>query len=252
MLTPYNRRITRQQMLKLLDRIETLPGEAVTLYISNTLPVPDMEKMLANARLPVPVAEYVASETGKSPTGSVLFWGAQYKALLKPPFPFVESPVLYGYEGDILRSLLNRDYVIAVLLVRLGMYSIGVFKGEQLLSGKSGTGLVHSRHKKGGSSQHRFERHREKQIEYFFTRVCGHVREQVEPYLDALDYVRYGGERLTINSFRKQCQFTRRLDDRVIETLLGIREPKRASLQTAIEEVWSGKLTEWRDEPLDS
>jgi hypothetical protein len=156
MLTPYNRRITRQQMLKLLDRIETLPGEAVTLYISNTLPVPDMEKMLANARLPVPVAEYVASETGKSPTGSVLFWGAQYKALLKPPFPFVESPVLYGYEGDILRSLLNRDYVITVLLVRLGMYSIGVFKGEQLLSGKSGTGLVHSRHKKGGSSQHRF------------------------------------------------------------------------------------------------
>jgi hypothetical protein len=251
MLVPHNRRITRQQVLKLLDRMETLPGEAVTLYMPHNLSAPDREKMLVNARLPGPVAESVAAETGKSRTGAVLFWGVQYKALLKPPFPFIESPVLYGYDGEILRSMMNRDYVIAVLLIRLGLYSIGVFKGEQLLSGKSGTGLVHSRHKKGGSSQRRFERHREKQIEYFFTRVCGHVREQVEPYLDVLDYVRYGGEFLTINSFKKQCQFTKRLDDRVIDALLGIREPKRASLQTAIEEVWSSKLIEWRDEPLD-
>jgi hypothetical protein len=51
---------------------------------------------------------------------------------------------------------------------------------------------VHSRHRQGGSSAHRFERHREKQIESFFTRVCGHAQEHLEPYLKQLDHVIYG------------------------------------------------------------
>jgi hypothetical protein len=249
MLVPHHRRITRKQTLNLLDRLETIQGEARSLYMPHSFPVSEIEKMLMTAGLPVPVRQFIADETGKSTTGAVLFWGERYKALLKPPFPFEESPVFYGYEGDIICSLMNQDYLVAVLLVRLGMYSIGIFKGEQLLSSKSGTGLVHSRHKKGVSSQRRFERHREKQIEYFFTRVCSHVREQVEPYLDILDYVRYGGEHFTINSFRKQCAFTKKLDNHVIEALLGTRDPKRASLQSAIEEAWSSKLIEWRDEP---
>jgi hypothetical protein len=249
MLVPHHRRITRKQTLNLLDRLETIQGEARSLYMPHSFPVSEIEKMLMTAGLPVPVRQFIAVERGKSTTGAVLFLGEQYKALLKPPFPFEESPVFYGYEGDIIRSLMNKDYLVAVLLVRLGMYSVGIFKGEQLLSSKSGTGLVHSRHKKGGSSQRRFERHREKQIEYFFTRVCGHVREQVEPYLDMLDYVRYGGEHITVNSFRKQCAFTKKLDNHVIEALLGIRDPKRASLQAAIEEAWSSKIIEWRDEP---
>ena len=248
MLVPYNRRITRKQMLRLLDRLETMPGEGVSLYMPPGLDVPGVEKMLTAARLSGEVVHYISGETSKAPTGAVLFWGTQYKSLLRPPFPFEESPVFYGYEGDILLSLISKDYLVAVLLVRLGMYSIGIFEGEQLLSSKSGTGLVHSRHKKGGSSQHRFERHREKQIEYFFTRVCGHVRDQVEPYLDKLDYVRYGGEHITINSFRKQCPFVKKLDNYVIEVLLGVRDPKHSTLQAAIEEAWSGRITEWRDE----
>lgn len=249
MLTAHNRRASRQQTLNLLDWLESVPGEAMSIYIPHGNSVPDIENMLVSARLPGETARSVSAEAEKSPTGTILFWGQQYKALLRPPFPFAESPVFYGYNGEIVRSLLSRDYLVVVLLVRLGMYSIGVFKGEQLLSSKSGTGLVHSRHKKGGSSQRRFERHREKQIEYFFTRVCGHVREQVEPYLDTLDYVRYGGENFTINSFRKQCSFVKRLDNYVIESLLGIRDPKHSTLQAAIGEVWSSKITEWREEP---
>lgn len=249
MLVPHHRRITRKQTLKLLDRLEAIQGEAMSLYIPHGFPVSEIEKMLVTAGLSVQMRQFIAGETIKSPTGAVLFWGEQYKALLEPPFPFEESPLFRGYEGDIIRSLVNKEYLVVVLLVRLGMYSIGVFKGEQLLSSKSGTGLVHSRHKKGGSSQRRFERHREKQIEYFFTRVCGHVREQVEPYLDMLDYVRYGGEHFTINSFRKQCAFVKKLDDHVIEALLSIRDPKHSTLQAAIEEAWSSKIVEWRDEP---
>jgi hypothetical protein len=247
MLVPRHRRLTRQQTLKLLDRLEASPGDAMSLYMPHGMPVEEIEKMLSTAKVDVDNVPGIIEEISKSPMGAVLFWGGKYRALLKPPFPFTESPVFRSFDVDILRSLLSKDYMIAVLMVRMGMYSIGVFRGEELLTVKAGTGLVHSRHKKGGSSQQRYARHREKQIESFFIRVCGHVREQVEPYLSSLDYVRYGGERITINSFRKQCRFVSKLDKYVIEALLLVREPKRATLQEAIEEVWSSRVIEWQE-----
>jgi peptide subunit release factor 1 (eRF1) len=220
----------------------------MTLYMPHGLHVAEIEKMLVAAHAEVDIIPGIIEETSKSPMGAVFFCGGEYRMLLKPPFPFKENPVFRGFDVDILRSLLRRDYMIAVLMVRMGMYAVGVFKGEELLTAKAGTGLVHSRHKKGGSSQQRFARHREKQIETFFTRVCGHVREQVEPYLESLDYVRYGGERITINSFRKQCQFVSKLDKYMIEALLSVREPKRATLKEAVEEVWSSRVIEWNEE----
>jgi hypothetical protein len=247
MLVPRHRRLTRRQTLKLLDRFEATPGDAMTLYIPHELPVKETERMLATAKVDTDIVPGIIEEITKSPFGAVLFWGVGYRVLLKPPFPFTESPVFRGFDVDILRSLLSKDYIIAVLMVRMGMYSIGVFRGEELLTAKAGTGLVHSRHKKGGSSQQRYARHREKQIESFFARVCGHVREQIEPYLSSLDYVRYGGERITVNSFRKQCRFVSKLDKYVIEALLSVREPKRGTLQEAIEEVWSSRVIEWQE-----
>jgi hypothetical protein len=248
MLVPRHRRLNRQRTLKLLDGLEASPEDAVTLYMPHGLPDGETEKMLAAAHVEVDIVQDVIEEVSKSPTGAVFFLGGEYRMLLKPPFPFTENPVFHGFDVDILRTLLSRDYMIVLLLVRMGMYAVGVFKGEELLTAKAGTGLVHSRHKKGGSSQQRFARHREKQIETFFTRVCGHVREQVEPYMDNLDYVRYGGEHITINTFRKQCQFVGKLDKYVIEALLSVREPKRATLQDAIEEVWSSRVVEWNEE----
>ena len=143
----------------------------MTLYMPQGLPVEEIEKMLATAKVDADIIPDVVEEINKSPMGAILFWGGEYRMLLKPPFPFTESPVFRGFDVDILRSLLTRDFMIAVLMVRMGMYSIGVFKGEELLTAKAGTGLIHSRHKKGGSSQQRFARHREKQIETFFTRL---------------------------------------------------------------------------------
>ena len=91
------------------------------------------------------------------------------------------------------------------MLVRLGSYAIGVCRGDKLVSSKVGTGLVHGRHRQGGSSAHRFERHRDKQIESFLIRVCGHVREQLEPYVKSMDYIVYGGARTTILMAQKYC-----------------------------------------------
>lgn len=183
----------------------------------------------------------------RSKTGAVIFWGEQGKYLVLPPFPMKARLFSSGYDVEPLRALLQQELKVALILLRLDAYAIGVFQGETLLSSKVGTGLVHSRHSKGGSSAHRFERHRDKQMEYFFTRVCGHVREHLEPYLKQLDYVIYGGERHTLLSFRKQCEFVQQFDNRTLGTLLNVREPKQATLEAAISQAWSSEVVEWRE-----
>ena len=236
-------------MLQLLDELEDAESPATSLYIPHDLPASEVEKTL-KAPLGPGVEEVIsdiAEAVGRSKTGTVILWGEQGKYLVLPPFPIKEKLFASGYDVEPLRALLQQELTVALILLRLGAYAVGVFQGEKLVSSKVGTGLVHSRHKKGGSSAHRFERHREKQIEYFFTRVCNHVQERLEPYLQQLDYVIYGGERHTLLSFRKQCHFLQQLDGRTLGTLLNVREPKQAALEAAITQVWSSEVIQWEE-----
>jgi hypothetical protein len=57
----------------------------------------------------------------------------------------------------------------------------------------------------------------------------------------------YGGERHTLLSFRKRCQFLQLLDHRTLETLLNVRNPGQRSLEAAIGEAWSSELIEWTE-----
>ena len=82
-------------------------------------------------------------------------------------------------------------------------------------------------------------------MEMFFERVCGHAREHLEPYVKQMDYVVYGGERKTLQLFRKQCNFLKAFDDRVFPRTLNVRKPRQATLEEAITEVWSSTLIEW-------
>ena len=111
-----------------------------------------------------------------------------------------------------------------------------------------GTGLVHGRHKKGGSSAHRFERHRDKQIEYFLTRVCQRAREHLEPHVKSLNYLVYGGARTTIQLLQKQCSFIGKLDTPSLPPLLDLPEPRQAVLEGAVRRLWSSIVFEWQDE----
>jgi peptide subunit release factor 1 (eRF1) len=239
-------------MLGLLDELEADNRPSTSLYLPYSATMLEVEKAL---RAPLghgleEVLPDITDAIARSATGAVIFWGEQAKYLVMPPFPIKEKLFASGYDVEPLRSMLQQDLLLALVLVRLGAYAVGMFKGQKLLSSKVGTGLVHSRHSKGGSSARRFERHREKQIEYFFERVCRHVREHLEPHLQQIDYVIYGGERHTLLSFRKQCQFLQKFDDRTLSSLLNVREPKQAALEAAISQAWSSEVIQWQeDEP---
>jgi peptide chain release factor subunit 1 len=164
-----------------------------------------------------------------------------------PPFPISEERVSNFCEIEPLRSLLEKQIVIGLVLVRMGAYGIGVVRGDQFLASKVGTGLVHARHRQGGSSSHRFERHREKQIEIFFTRVCENAREQLEPYARQVEYVIYSGTRETLLDFRKRCRFLQQFDNRTLDRFLDTRKPGKSGLQEALQEAWSSRVIQWNE-----
>lgn len=235
----------RSKMLDFLDELALTESKAVSLYLPQGTTQDRVENLLGNVFLASAIPPGMAEATAASGTGAVFFWSPPRMYLVLPPFPIAEEYMSNGYDVEPLRSLLSHDFLIALVLVRLGAYSIGICRGAELIDSKTGTGLVHARHKKGGSSQARFARHREKQIEQFLIRVCGHAREHIEPHARSLDYLVYGGARTTILLLRKRCPFMNQFDDRILRMLLDIPDPRRAVLEKAVGTVWSTDVIEW-------
>jgi hypothetical protein len=239
--------MTKARLLRLLEELKIVSNQTASLCLppnSSRVNVQGLlETVIDIKQLPQEIVQSIV----ESPTGAMLFWGPYHRYLVEPPFPIYEKRVSGTCEVEPLHTLLHKEYLLALVLVRMGAYGIGVFRGQTLLSSKVGTGLVHARHRQGGSSSHRFERHREKQMETFFTRVCAHAREQLEPYQSLLDYILYGGTRETTLEFRKQCHFLHQLDKRSLNRLLNVREPKQAGLLEGIQEAWSSRVTQWNE-----
>jgi len=248
-LSSRKRIFSRAGMPGFLDELSITPGnESLTLYLPPHLPTEELDRTLKKIPEPPDVLAELIKIAGGSKTGSVIFWSPEIKYAVLPPFPVAEQKSIYSLDTEPLRSLVGQDSLIGIVLVRLGSYAIGVFNGEKRVSSKVGTGLVHGRHHKGGSSAHRFERHRDKQIESFLTRVCQRSREQLEPYVKSLDYLVYGGARTTIQLLHKQCAFIGKLATPTLPPLLDIPEPRQAVLEDAIIRVWSSTTYEWRED----
>lgn len=238
--------VKRSGMKAFLDGIDGNPDSpALSAYISPGLDVVDIENMVSPGGAPVP-GEIVREAAG-SGTGAVIFSGSEKKCLVLPPFPVSEKVVYTGYATEPLRSLLEKDYTIGLVLVHLGNYAVGVCRGESLVSSKVGKGLVHARTRKGGSSSQRFQRRRENQAKEFLERVCSHAAEHLKPYEKTLDFVRYGGPRQTVFQLQKVCSFLSSLEARTLP-VMDVPAVRQKVLEAAVSRVWSTKVIEWGEE----
>ncbi len=238
--------LRRDKIPEFLNELEdTTAPIAMSLYMPPGLSVPEIEDLIKKAGaqfIPGKISQLAAN----SMTGAVLFWDSVHKYVILPPFPFREKAIFAGYVAEPLRLLLNRDFRIGLILVHLGSYAVGVCEGEKLITAKVGTGLVHGRNKKGGSSQQRFQRHRQNQIQKFLDRVCVHVLERLEPHAQLLNYIAYGGPRYTILLLQKRCPFLKSFEDRVLP-LLDVPSLNQKVLETAVSRLWASCIIEWRE-----
>jgi len=239
--------LRRTKMLEFLAELEKTPDPAArTVYLPPGLPASEIGKLLGIAPFVKSLPEDIAQIAGCSRTGAVLFWSEARKCLVLPPFPIKEILIFDGYVADPLRLLLQSDFKIGLILVHLGSYAVGLCQGEKLITSKVGTGLVHGRHRQGGSSQRRFQRRREKQAQEFLDRVCLHARERLETEAKLLDYVIYGGPRQTVLLLQKSCPFLGQFEGRALPPL-EVPALRQKVLETTVVRIWSSGIIEWQE-----
>ena len=182
----------------------------------------------------------------ESETGLVGLRNGPQSLALAPPFPVPENRIGEPWDQQPLLTLLDADHTTGVVLLRLGRFSAAVFQGRKLLSSKTDSRYVKGRHAAGGTSQKRYSRIREGQIQSIYGSACRAMEAQFTPYVGALDYIVLGGERSTLNGFLKSCPFLQRHRKILQGRRLNVRDPKRDTLEKVGEMLWDSRV--W---PLD-
>jgi len=161
-----------------------------------------------------------------------------------PPFPlFPPSPELpppptasaAGPGAAIVAALVEhaaRERTVGVLLVRLGGHAAGVFAGTRLTASKTGSRLVHGRHRAGGSSSGRFARRRAGQARVALQAAAdvaaGILRTPAER--GALDAVVTGGDRTALATVLEDPRLEA-VAALVAARVLDVPDPRRAVLE---------------------
>jgi len=244
-------RFSKQKLFRLLDILDTnsfngthtfmVPKGYWEKFIEESDPI---DKEFLNE-----IENMAGSKITTSATGLIAFWGNFTKILLIPPFPISKAyrkPFIYT---SSIREFLEQQYLIGVILIRLGKYAVGIFQGDQILDSKSGSRYVKGRHKAGGTSQQRFARIRTKQIQELFNKVCSITTEKMTPFKKQLDYIFMGGEKHTILNFSKTCPFIQSMEDKIANRIISTREPSLRELLSTPSKVWGSevKLFQWPD-----
>ncbi|MFD8530331.1 acVLRF1 family peptidyl-tRNA hydrolase [Streptosporangium canum] len=116
------------------------------------------------------------------------------------PFP----PLTSAGGGPLARLITHAraERRIGVLLVRLGGHAAGIFQGDELVSSKVGSRLVHGRSAAGGWSQQRFARRRENQAGQAHDAAAEVALRVLGPHVAELEAVILGGDRRAVDALR--------------------------------------------------
>ena len=150
--------------------------------------------------------------------------------IIAPPFPVTETREYGEWNDGPLWELVEKERLVGVVLVRLGRYSVAVYRGEELADSKTDSRYVKGKHHAGGTSQLRYTRIREGQMRKLYQKACETVRDKFEPLSRELDHIVLGGERFTLNGFLKDCPRMDGFKDITLKRRLNIRDPKRDTL----------------------
>jgi hypothetical protein len=170
--------------------------------------------------------------TSADPAGDVVTVRAADGSVAEchPPFP----PLPPGSRGSgaELAAHARAGRVVGVLLVRLGGYAAGVFRGEDatMAASKVGHRLVHGRSAAGGTSQHRFARRREKQAHEALGAAADCAAAVFGPFAGRLDAVVLGGDKRATAALREDARL-RPYFAVAVDRFLTVPDPRLAVLQ---------------------
>jgi len=234
--------MTWRRLERWLAELQQPEGESIALYVKPGHLFPYLESLGLEHGNWLQEIKGLPADLVESETGLALLWSEACKYVLLPPFPVDLDQLLPAWDTSYLRALLDKKYLLGVVLLRLGGYSVGVFEGDQLLTSKTGTRFVKGRHKAGGRSQRRFARRREEQARELFDKACSVVATQFAAYEERLDYVFLGGDRLTLHSFLKRCEYLQRLAGKTLARVLHVGKPRHEALRRIAAQIWKTRV----------
>jgi hypothetical protein len=234
--------VSKRRLLAMLPE-DGAPGRA--LY------TPPGGRIRFDARLDKDEAERLVDAAAASRTGAAVFEYGGGAMLIAPPFPIERAESFDAAHTAPLVELLEKRRSYAVFLLRLGGFAVGFFRGDALVDSKVDQRFVKGRHRKGGQSSTRFARIREKQVHELFAKACEASANKLAPYESEIEHVFFGGDRRTLQAFRKECAYFDRFGDRLMDRLLPAHgDPRLAMLASMPHEVWSSDV--WRPAAGDS
>jgi Actinobacteria/chloroflexi VLRF1 release factor len=144
------------------------------------------------------------------------------------PFPPFQRTGESGFAALVEHA--GHERLVGVLLVRLGGHAAGVFDGTTLVDSKVGRRNVHGRHKKGGSSQKRFERRRGEQARVALQSAADVAARILVPYAGQLDALVTGGDRTAIEAVLEDPRLAA-VRDVVAPRVLDVPDPRLSVLR---------------------
>jgi len=235
----------KTRLYELLSRIESNPGDYISLYVkpssfpycTNGLSLQlQYNKYVHEIKESLNI-KAIAQAVERYSTGAAIYWQQNgNKYIVLPPFPITEDKIsLDEFDASPLLETLEREYVIGVVVVTWGTYSIGVFHRDNLVKSKTGTGYIHKEHRKGGRSEKRFARRTEEHKKDFLRKVSNRIEEEFENY--TLDYIFLGGNRLIRAPLLRECKYLQREAPEISQRVLNLRYADKGALNHSLREI---------------
>ena len=175
--------------------------------------------------------------------GAVRIELADEALVVRPPFGLAQEAEYASVQLAPLFDALAKDYVVGVVLVRLGGYAIGVFDGERLAASKVGSRFVKGRHKKGGYSANRFQRRREGQAQALIAKAAEVAVETLEPWRGRIEFVAFGGDQAAITSVLRASPQLHWLRERALARFFPVAEPRQKVLERLPYDLYSAEFS---------
>ena len=241
----------KARLLRLLDEIAEENWCERTLYLTpDSLSArADDGQVVRPSRPDDEVIHAVSRAVGQSDTGMALFIGQGRAVAVCPPFPLQDDISRSGFVSTPLRRLLETEYLIGIVLLRLGRYAVGVLRGDSLLASKTAGRYMKNRHRAGGQSQRRFERSRERLIRELYDKTCEMTRTTFSPYADRIEYILLGGEDSTLSGFTDRCRLMQDFSHRTLQRRLAIDRPDQKTLNNIAFETWKSRVYSFQSIP---
>lgn len=233
-----DRRLTRSELLRYLSRKEEESWTERTVYIKPTSFSEGSPAVLLSGTAITTALGHV----GSSQTGFILIRRDEEIEVIEPPIPIPMDAIMENQDLLLLEEMFDDLPKVGVILLRLGRFAVAVLDGEDIIASKTERRHVKNRHRAGGSSQRRFERSRERLVRELYDKTCAVTRDIFESRTGAIEYIFLGGEKHTLNGFRKRCSFLEKMEDKIMTRVLRVNQPDQSSLQSIHEEVFSSRL----------